>query len=193
MHIELSTQSQRRRPKSDETSTRVAPSCTLLLPACAPATCSSRATRTHVLPRLTRSHHAAPGAQGVHAPGSCVRRCCAARAGRQGASRRVRAAHREGCVRRCVCCRTPAVAHVTHTGAAAAAAARALNDQRDPLLFQAQRRDDSGRIPSAKLRKLGRTPAVVFNQACSSARRLHALASSLRSSYMPLSRTVRRE
>jgi hypothetical protein len=47
-------------------------------------------------------------------------------------------------------------------------------DMGDPLVLQAQLRDESGRLPSARQRKAGRIPAVVFNQA---RRRARSLAS----------------
>lgn len=46
-----------------------------------------------------------------------------------------------------------------------AAPSRAAAEADDPLLLRALARGDPGRLPSAKLRTTGRTPAVLYNQA----------------------------
>jgi hypothetical protein len=48
---------------------------------------------------------------------------------------------------------------------AAGRAAAAPADTSDPLVLQAQLREASGRLASARQRKTGRVPAVIFNQA----------------------------
>ena len=49
-------------------------------------------------------------------------------------------------------------------GAAAGEALRRAREAVDPFLLSAELRDEAGSLPSARLRKQGRTPAVVFNQ-----------------------------